>query len=39
VCVPPGDARSLHVGDRVLLRLAHWVVLDPLDGRRIAPTT
>lgn len=35
VRVPPTVARSLEPGDAVRLRLAHWVVIDPLDGRRI----
>lgn len=35
VRLPPGDARSLDTGDEVQLRLAHWVAIDPLDGRRI----
>jgi ABC-type sugar transport system ATPase subunit len=29
------DWHGVEVGDRVGLRLAHWVLLDPLDGRRI----
>ena len=32
---PPSDARTVGRGDAVRLRLARWVVMDPLDGRRI----
>lgn len=35
VRLAPTTARSLVTGDAVRLRLADWVVLDPLDGRRI----
>lgn len=35
VRVPPTEARALRPGDTVRLRLTHWVVMDPLDGRRI----
>jgi ABC-type sugar transport system ATPase subunit len=35
VRVPPGDAKTLRPGDVARLRLANWVVIDPLDGRRI----
>lgn len=35
VRIPPRDAREVHSGDAVRLRLAHWVTLDPLTGRRI----
>lgn len=39
VRLPPGEARAIRVGDGVRLRLAHWVVIDPLDGRRIDTAT
>lgn len=35
VRVPPTEARTFATGDSVHLRLAHWVAIDPLDGRRI----
>jgi ABC-type sugar transport system ATPase subunit len=35
VRVAPGDAKTLGPGEVARLRLAHWVVIDPLDGRRI----
>jgi len=35
VRLPPAVARSFAVGDDVRLRVAHWVAIDPLDGRRI----
>jgi ABC-type sugar transport system ATPase subunit len=35
VRVPPGGAKTLGGGDAVRLRLARWIAMDPLDGRRI----
>ena len=35
VRLTPGDAREVAVGDVLHLRLARWVAIDPLDGRRI----
>lgn len=35
VRLPPSEARTLDTGDAVRLHLKHWVVMDPLDGRRI----
>lgn len=35
VRLPPSGARSLREGDELRLRLAHWVAIDPLDGRRM----
>ena len=39
VRVSPGEARSLDAGEAVHLHLKHWVVVDPLDGRRIDSDT
>ena len=35
VRLPPSGAHALAPGDAVGLHLAHWVAIDPLDGRRI----
>jgi hypothetical protein len=37
VRVPPGEraTRAIERGARIGLRLRRWVLLDPLDGRRI----
>ena len=35
VGLPPGRGRSIEHGDPVRLRLSTWVLIDPLDGRRI----
>jgi ABC-type sugar transport system ATPase subunit len=35
VRLPPSGAQSVRSGDPVQLTLQHWVVIDPLDGRRV----
>lgn len=35
VRVAPGDAKTIEAGDALRLRLARWIAIDPLDGRRI----